>query len=108
MLHESGLLRAYDRNQKKFIRQETFLLNRLKSDQQVLIRMLDSGDFWIVWNEGAGFYMCATHEWKEIPIQPSKYICINSCDVDKSGNLFIGTTRDGVYFIDKSLVSTKN
>lgn len=55
MLHESGLLRAYDRNQKKFIRQETFLLNRLKSDQQVLIRMLDSGDFWIAWNEGAGF-----------------------------------------------------
>ena len=90
MLHESGLLRAYDRNQKKFIRQETFLLNRLKSDQQVLIRMLDSGDFWIAWNEGAGFYMCATHEWKEVDLQSSEYICINSCDVDLSGNLFIG------------------
>lgn len=101
MLHESGLLRAYDRNQKKFIRQETFLLNRLKSDQQVLIRMLDSGDFWIAWNEGAGFYMCATHEWKEVDLQSSEYICINSCDVDLSGNLFIGTTGHGVYFIDK-------
>lgn len=101
MLHESGLLRAYDRNQKKFIRQETFLLNRLKSDQQVLIRMLDSGDFWIAWNEGAGFYMCATHEWKEVDLQSSEYICINSCDVDLSGSLFIGTTGHGVYFIDK-------
>lgn len=101
MLHESGLLRAYDRNQKKFIRQETFLQNRLKDDQQVLIRMLDSGDFWIAWNEGAGFYMCATHEWKEVDLQSSEYICINSCDVDLSGNLFIGTTGHGVYFIDK-------
>ena len=101
MLHESGLLRAYDRNQKKFIRQETFLQNRLKGDQQVLIRMLDSGDFWIAWNEGAGFYMCATHEWKEVDLQSSEYICINSCDVDLSGNLFIGTTGHGVYFIDK-------
>lgn len=101
MLHESGLLRAYDRNQKKFIRQETFLQNRLKIDQQVLIRMLDSGDFWIAWNEGAGFYMCATHEWKEVDLQSSEYICINSCDVDLSGNLFIGTTGHGVYFIDK-------
>lgn len=101
ILHENGLLRAYDRNQKKFIRQETFLLNRLKSDQQVLIRMLDSGDFWIAWNEGAGFYMCATHEWKEVDLQSSEYICINSCDVDLSGNLFIGTTGHGVYFIDK-------
>lgn len=101
MLHESGLLRAYDRNQKKFIRQETFLQNRLKTDQQVVIRMLDSGDFWIVWNTGAGFYMCATHEWKEIALQSSEYICINSCDVDLSGNLFMGTTGHGVYFIDK-------
>ena len=101
MLHESGLLRAYDRNQKKFIRQETFLQNRLKDDQQVVIRMLDSGDFWIAWNEGAGFYMCATHEWKEVDLQSSEYICINSCDVDLSGNLFIGTTGHGVYFIDK-------
>lgn len=101
MLHESGLLRAYDRNQKKFIRQETFLQNRLKGDQQVLIRMLDSGDFWIAWNEGAGFYMCATHEWKEVDLQSSEYICINSCDVDLSGHLFIGTTGHGVYFIDK-------
>lgn len=101
MLHESGLLRAYDRNQKKFIRQETFLQNRLKTDQQVVIRMLDSGDFWIAWNTGAGFYMCATHEWKEIALQSSEYICINSCDVDLSGNLFIGTTGHGVYFIDK-------
>lgn len=101
ILHESGLLRAYDRNQKKFIRQETFLQNRLKGDQQVLIRMLDSGDFWIAWNEGAGFYMCATHEWKEVDLQSSEYICINSCDVDLSGHLFIGTTGHGVYFIDK-------
>lgn len=101
MLHENGLLRAYDRNQKKFIRQETFLQNRLKGDQQVVIRMLDSGDFWIAWNAGAGFYMCATHEWKEIALQSSEYVCINSCDVDLSGNLFIGTTGHGVYFIDK-------
>lgn len=55
ILHENGLLRAYDRNQKKFIRQETFLQNRLKTDQQVVIRILDSGDFWIAWNEGVIF-----------------------------------------------------
>ena len=101
MLHENGLLRAYDRSQKKFIRQETFLQNRLKADQKVVIRMLDSGDFWISWNTGVGFYMCATHEWKEIPLQLSEYVCINSCDVDLSGNLFIGTTGHGVYFVDK-------
>ena len=45
--------------------------------------------------------MCATHEWKEVDLQSSEYICINSCDVDLSGNLFIGTTGHGVYFIDK-------
>lgn len=101
MLHESGLLRCYDRHQKKFVRQETFLLNRISRGQQVIFKILDSGDFWLVWNQGAGFYMNATHEWKELDLSPSEYVSINSCDVDASGNLWMGTSRHGVYFVDK-------
>ena len=100
MLHESGLLRAYDRNQKKFIRQETFLQNRLKADQQVVIRILDSGDFWIAWNEGVIFYMNAIHAWKEIEL-PSPFGEITSCDVEKSGNAWVGTSSRGIFLIDK-------
>lgn len=100
MLHESGLLRAYDRNQKKFIRQETFLQNHLKGDQQVVIRMLDSGDFWIAWNTGVIFYMNAIHDWKEIEL-PSPFGEITSCDVEKSGNAWVGTSSRGIFLIDK-------
>lgn len=100
MLHESGLLRAYDRNQKKFIRQETFLQNRLKADLQVVIRILDSGDFWIAWNEGVIFYMNAIHAWKEIEL-PSPFGEITSCDVEKSGNAWVGTSSRGIFLIDK-------
>ncbi|HAI03142.1 MAG TPA: hybrid sensor histidine kinase/response regulator [Bacteroides sp.] len=100
ILHENGLLRAYDRNQKKFIRQETFLQNRLKTDQQVVIRILDSGDFWIAWNEGIIFYMNAIHAWKEIEL-PSPFGEITSCDVEKSGNAWVGTSSRGIFLIDK-------
>lgn len=100
ILHENGLLRAYDRNQKKFIRQETFLQNRLKADQQVVIRILDSGDFWIAWNEGVIFYMNAIHAWKEIEL-PSPFGEITSCDVEKSGNAWVGTSSRGIFLIDK-------
>lgn len=100
ILHENGLLRAYDRNQKKFIRQETFLQNRLKADLQVVIRILDSGDFWIAWNEGVIFYMNAIHAWKEIEL-PSPFGEITSCDVEKSGNAWVGTSSRGIFLIDK-------
>lgn len=100
MLHENGLLRAYDRNQKKFIRQETFLQNRLKADQQVVIRMLDSGDFWIAWSEGIIFYMNAIHDRKEIELPPS-FGEITSCDVEQFGNVWIGTSSRGMFLIDK-------
>ena len=91
---------VYDRNQKKFIRQETFLQNRLKADLQVVIRILDSGDFWIAWNEGVIFYMNAIHAWKEIEL-PSPFGEITSCDVEKSGNAWVGTSSRGIFLIDK-------
>ena len=100
MLHENGLLRAYDRTQKKFIRQETFLLHRLRPDHQVVIRMLDSSDFWIAWNEGVIFYMNAVHEWKEIDL-PSPFGEVTSCDAEKSGNAWVGTSGRGLFLIDK-------
>lgn len=100
MLHENGLLRCYDRHQKKFIRQETFLEGRVNKGQQVKIRMLDSGDFWISWNEGVIFYMSAVHEWKEIKL-PLPIGEITSCDVDKVGNAWIATSGHGLLLVDK-------
>ena len=70
------MLRAYDRNQKKFIRQETFLQNRLKADQQVVIRILDSGDFWIACPN------CEDEQFNKLP-------CASSIQPDfKEGDTF--------------------
>lgn len=100
MLHENGLLRCYDRHQRKFIRQETFLKGRVHRNHQVRIKMLDSGDFWVVWNTGVIFYMSAVYEWNEIKL-PLSIGEITGCDADKSGNAWIGTSGCGLFLIDK-------
>ena len=44
--------------------------------------------------------MNAIHAWKEIEL-PSPFGEITSCDVEKSGNAWVGTSSRGIFLIDK-------
>mgnify|MGYP002224139615 CR=1 FL=1 len=50
--------------------------------------------------KGLFFYMNAIHAWKEIEL-PSPFGEITSCDVEKSGNAWVGTSSRGIFLIDK-------
>lgn len=46
MVHQKGMIRCYDLKQKRFIRQEDFLLNKMKSEDQAVLDILNFGDIW--------------------------------------------------------------
>lgn len=109
MVYESGLIRCFDMNQKKFIRQETFLQDNLKGDSQVVIRILENGDFWLMWSTGIGYYNNGSKLWTEIdgiPLQECGVL--NGMDTDKTGDLWLGTTNRGAYVIDRHTLSPTN
>ncbi|WP_308756234.1 ATP-binding protein [uncultured Bacteroides sp.] len=109
LVYESGLIRCFDRKQKKFIRQETFLQDRLEGDSQVVIRMLENGDFWLMWNTGIGYYNGEGKLWTEIDGIPLKDCgVLNGMDTDRTGNLWLGTTNRGAYVIDRYTLSPVN
>lgn len=109
MVYESGLIRCFDMEQKKFIRQEVFLRDRLKGDFQVMIRMLENGDFWLMWSTGIGYYNIGNRLWTEIDAIPLKECgVLNGMDTDRTGNLWLGTTNRGAYVIDRYTLSPAN
>ena len=96
MVHESGVMRCYDHRTGKFVCQENFLQGRLAKGAQVLVCMLDNGDFWLVWNYGGGFYSNAVNTWTELPLSAEHFEEIAALDVDRSGSAWIGTSGQGI------------
>lgn len=102
MVYGSGMIRCYDLQQRKFIRQESFLQHQLREDGQTMIRMLDNGDFWLMWTDGIGYYNRENNTWTPVEGISTK-LCgkLTGIDTDKTGNVWLGTTDRGVYMIDR-------
>ena len=78
-----------------------FLKDQLKPDDRVVLKILDNGDFWLMWDRGVGYYDVYNKKWNQISgIQLGHYSWFTSMDVDKGGNAWVGTVIDGFYVID--------
>ena len=101
MVHQKGVMRCYDHEKKRFVKQVDFLEGQLKPDDRVIMKILDNGDFWVMWDRGVGYYDVFNKKWNQISnIQLGHYSWFTSMDVDKGGNAWVGTVQDGFYVID--------
>lgn len=109
MLYESGIIRCFDMEQKKFVRQETFLQHKLKDDSLVIIRMLENGDFWLMWTNGIGYYNGGNNVWTVVDdVSADECGALAGIDTDKAGNVWVGTADKGVYMIDRYTLTAAN
>lgn len=100
MIHERGIIRCYDTEIKRFVRQENFLEGKLNSEDHVVLRMLDNGDFWLMWDRGVGYYNSQSKTWLEaLTIPQDNYSFFTAMDVDYEGNAWIGSVSRGFYII---------
>ena len=112
MVHQKGVIRCYDQVKKRFVKQVDFLEEQLKPDDHVILKILGNGDLWVMWDRGIGYYDLYNDKWNLISdIQLQHDSWFTSMDVDKGGNAWIGTVRDGIYVIDNhnfSIVHIRN
>lgn len=101
MVHQKGVIRCYDLEKKRFVKQVDFLEGQLKPDDRAILKILANGDFWIMWDRGIGYYDVYNKKWNQISgIKLGHYSWFTSMDVDKGGNAWVGTVMDGFYVID--------
>lgn len=101
MVHQNGIIRCYDHEKERFIEQFDFLKDQLKTDDRIILKILDNGDFWIMWDRGAGYYDVYKKKWNPIAgIRLGQNSWLTSMDVDKGGNAWIGTVLDGICIVD--------
>lgn len=101
LIHQKGIIRCYDREKKRFVRQMNFLEGKLKRDDRVILKILGNGDFWVMWDRGVGYYDVYNNKWNRITdIRLSPYSWFTCMDVDKGGNAWVGTVQEGIYTID--------
>lgn len=101
MVFQSGIIRCYDFEKKRFVEQVDFLKNRLNADDRIILKILDNGDFWIMWDRGVGYYDVYKKKWNPISgIHLKQNSWLTSMDVDKGGNAWVGTVLDGLCVID--------
>lgn len=109
MVYESGIIRCFDMEQRKFIRQESFLLQKMAEDNQVVIRMLENGDFWLMWTNGIGYYNGGSNLWTEVDgISTDECGALAGIDIDKNGSVWLGTANKGVYLIHRYALTASN
>lgn len=101
MVHQKGIIRCYDQEKKRFVKQVDFLEGQLKPDDRIILKILGNGDFWLMWDRGIGYYDVFNKKWNPISsIRLGHYSWFTSMDVDKGGNAWVGTVNDGFYVID--------
>lgn len=100
MIHEKGVIRCYDTELGRFIRQEDFLIGKMNPGDRAVIKMLDNGDYWLMWDWGIGYYSSQGKRWQEVFTTPrDNYTILTSICVDKEGNACVGGVSQGMYRI---------
>lgn len=100
MIHEKGVIRCYDMELKRFIRQEDFLIGKMNPGDRAIIKILDNGDYWLMWDWGVGYYNSQSKRWQEVFTTPrDNYSILTSICVDEEGNVCIGGVSKGMYRI---------
>lgn len=102
MVHRNGIIRCYDLEQRKFVRQEKFARPSMEEDSQYVIRMLDNGDFWLMQTGGIGYYNALARTLTMVPeLVKSRCGALTGMDTDNAGNVWVGTVEEGLFVVDR-------
>lgn len=100
MIHQKGVIRCYDTDLKRFVRQENFLQGKLNAEDHIVLKMLDNGDYWLMWDRGVGYYKAHTKKWKEaFTIARDNYSMLTAMCLDQEGNAWVGSVEKGMYML---------
>jgi signal transduction histidine kinase/DNA-binding response OmpR family regulator/ligand-binding sensor domain-containing protein len=101
MVYSGGLIRCWDSASGEFILQDTRFLSIISDiTDRLYIRPADNGDLWLMYNFAVYFYDKLSKTWTKAADIAGTSNFFTCMDVDKEGNVWLGTSRSGLRRID--------
>lgn len=101
IVYDSGLLRCWDYASREFVFQDDKFLNVIsRSTDRLYIRPTSTGNLWLMHNNGICFYDRTVQRWKEVADINGLSNFFTCMDLDKNGNVWVGTSRSGFRIIN--------
>ncbi|MDR0745245.1 MAG: hybrid sensor histidine kinase/response regulator, partial [Mediterranea sp.] len=101
IVYSGGLLRCWDSSSEEFIIQDKFLTGKLTEASNFFsILPAADGNLWIMYNHAVFFYNRTHQHWKEIATISGISNFFTCMDMDKAGNVWVGTSWSGLRRID--------
>lgn len=108
MLYDTGVLRCYDTESNRFIRQSDCLRGQIKRGEHAEIHTAENGDLWISFYKTAGLYSPKSDHWKEaLAIPEHGRTFITGMGIDGSGDAWFSTIDQGIFIVSRHDFSTR-
>lgn len=101
IVYSSGLIRCWDYTSHEFIFQETRFLNTISDfTDRIYIHPDSTGNIWLMYNNAVYFHHRINRDWKEVVTIKGISNFFTCMDMDKEGNVWVGTSKSGLRYID--------
>lgn len=103
IVYTSGLIRCWDYTSSEFVSQHTHLLNVIDANtDRLYIHSSHKGDIWLMYNKALLFYNRTNQSWKEITTISGRHSFFTCMDIDKKGDVWLGTSFGELRRIDNN------
>jgi len=103
IVYSKGLIRQWSLTNKKLIAEDKTLLNRINPDSHVLkLRLSVTGGMWLMHHTDIFYLPESAKEWKTVSSISGLSNFFTAMDVDKTGNVWVGTSKAEIRVIQKS------
>ena len=102
IVYSSGILCCWDKKTKKIVRKDLKFKGRFRSGERIVLKVLSDDTLWLKWQDGVACYYagkCRWHEVEGFDIKESDLL--TSMAVDERGIVWVGSSRSGLYVIDR-------
>ena len=101
IVYSKGLVRCYDYTSSEFLFQDSHFEGRINEYTDRICLHPDSiGNLWLMYNNGVSFYNRTMREWTDVASISGISNFFTCMDMDREGNLWVGTSRSGLRHID--------
>jgi len=111
LVYSNGLIRCWNIKQKRFVMREDFFMPYMENryNDVFIVKPMPNGDAWLVSNQCVAYFDTAEQRWMLVPqleIPHNDMFC--ALDVDSLGNAWVGTSRSGLFIINRKNLSFRN